>query len=88
LAHREGIREEHRCRQISAARGPNSFLTSQYLISDAVRSAAKGISKEQWIAEVLSGHKGGDAAQLACQRQIVTLWSDGPWAWPRTSAHL
>ncbi len=31
---------------------------AQLLIFDAVRSAAEGATKEQWIAEVLSGHGG------------------------------
>ncbi len=59
---------------------------AQMLIWDAVRSAAAGATKEQWIAEVLSGHEGDEAAQLGCLRHIVTLWREGPWAWPRLNA--
>ena len=60
-------------------------VAARMLIWDAVRSAAGGVTKEQWIAEVLSGHASDETAQLGCLRHIVTLWSDGPWAWPRES---
>jgi len=67
------------------ARARQLPLAAELLVSDAVRSAAQGISKEQWIAEVLRGHERDEAAQLGCLRHIVTLWNDGPWPWPRTN---
>lgn len=57
--------------------------TAQLLASDAAKRAAAGLSREEWITEVLQGHKSDEAAQLGCLKYIVTLWSEGPWPWPR-----
>ncbi len=59
---------------------------AQALLSDAVKSAGAGLSKERWIGDVLNGHIGDDEAQLGCLRHIVALWNDGPWAWPRVES--
>lgn len=59
-------------------------LAARLLARNATRRAAVGLSKEQWIAEVLSGHSSDEDAQLACLSLIVGLWADGPWPWPRT----
>jgi hypothetical protein len=56
---------------------------ARLLVSDAFKSAAQGVAKEEWIAEVLRGHvSSGARLQLGCLNYIVQLWDDGPWAWP------
>jgi hypothetical protein len=53
------------------------------LLAGSNRAASEGLSKEEWIIEVLRGHQSDEWAQLGCLRHIVTLWADGPWSWPR-----
>lgn len=65
------------------ARTKGLTLAAQLLASDSNRAAADGLSKEEWINEVLNGHEGDEWAQLGCLKKIVTLWSNGPWPWPR-----
>ena len=77
-------------RQCGAAGLPE---IAQLLADDAMRSAANGVTKETWIAEVLEGHGNdedstaseNEEAQLACMKFIVALWTNGPWAWPRAT---
>lgn len=56
---------------------------AELLASDAAGRAGDGISKEEWISEVLTGHSADDEAQLGCLKVILALWSDGFWPWPR-----
>ena len=56
---------------------------AELLASDAARRAGDGLSKEEWISEVLMGHSADDEAQLCCLRLILALWSGGPWPWQR-----
>jgi hypothetical protein len=56
---------------------------AQLLASDSNRAASDGLSKEQWISEVLNGHESDEWAQLGCLKQITALWTEGPWPWPR-----
>lgn len=67
------------------AAAKNLAPAAQLLAVDATRRAGDGISKEDWILEVLKGHAADEDAQLGCMRLIVTLWSEGPWPWPRSS---
>jgi len=53
----------------------------QFLAIDAAGRARAGLSKEEWISEVLKGHAADDEAQLGCLSVIVKLWRDGPWPW-------
>jgi hypothetical protein len=62
----------------------NSCETAQLLARDAARDASLGITKEDWILEVLRGHGDDQEAQLGCLKHIAALWQDGPWPWPRT----
>lgn len=65
---------------------------ANFLAIEATRYASEGLTKEEWICDVLKGHVEdapgltGDEAQLQALRLIVTLWSDGPWPWPRDLA--
>jgi hypothetical protein len=58
------------------------------LVLDAVIAAARGISKEQWILHVLTGHAGNDDAELECLREIVALWTDGVMPWSKGTEPL
>jgi len=53
------------------------------LLADSNRAASGGLSKELWIIEVLRGHESDEWVQLGCLKQIVALWTDGPWPWPQ-----
>lgn len=53
------------------------------LVMDGVLAAARGELKEEWIAQVLRGHAGDEDAQKICLGEILTLWNDGPWPWPK-----
>jgi hypothetical protein len=59
-------------------------LMVQFLATNAQTRADAGLSKEQWIAEVLSGHADDDDAQIGCLLRIAELWKSGPWPWPRS----
>lgn len=52
------------------------------LVRDAVLNADRGVTKEDWILEVLTGHGEDEDAQL-CLKIIIALWERGPWPWPR-----
>ena len=54
---------------------------ARLLAWDASRAAAAGMSKEQWIVQVVMGHEGDDKAQIACLKYILVLWEQGPWPW-------
>ena len=56
---------------------------AEALTGDAYQAIREGVSKEKWISDVISGHAGNDAAQIACIVHIVELWRNGPWPWPR-----
>jgi hypothetical protein len=70
----------HRAEKEAELKGLPS--TAQLLVCDANKQAAAGVSKEEWIAEVLQGHADDDAAQLGCLACIVRLWSEGLLPWP------
>ena len=67
----------------NTAREKNLGPAAPLLASDAFRRCGDGLSKEEWISEVLVGHSADDAAQLGCLTLILTLWLDGPWPWAR-----
>jgi len=54
---------------------------ARLLAWDASRAAVAGITKEEWIMQVVTGHEGDDKAQIACLKYIVVLWEQGPWPW-------
>jgi hypothetical protein len=59
--------------------------TIELLASNAQARADAGLSKEQWISEVLNGHTDDDEAQIGCLLRIAELWKNGPWPWPRSA---
>jgi len=65
------------------AAAKNLSPVAKLLASGAARRAGDGLSKEEWISEVLTGHSADDEAQLGRLRFILALWSDGPWPWRR-----
>jgi hypothetical protein len=65
------------------AKSQKPWGAAELLVSDAVRDAALGITKEDWILDVLKGHGHDEEAQLGCLKIIIELWQKGPWPWPR-----
>lgn len=57
--------------------------TAELLSSDPHHAARQGMSKESWIAEVIAGHAGDDAAQIGCLLRIIELSRNGSWPWLR-----
>ena len=56
---------------------------ARLLVQDAnTREPPTVFRKHKWIAEVLQGHMGDDAAQRGCLAYIVKLWSEGLPLWP------
>lgn len=58
-------------------------LAAQLLARDAAMRCGEGLTKEQWIINILQGHAENEPAQLRCLKHIVAIWSDGPWPWPK-----
>jgi hypothetical protein len=54
---------------------------ARLLAWDASRAAVAGITKEEWIMQVVRGHEGDDKTQIACLKYILVLWEQGPWPW-------
>ena len=59
-------------------------LAAGFLVRDAARRCGDGLTRTEWISEVLAGHADDEGAQLGCLNLFVKLWSDDDlWAWPR-----
>jgi hypothetical protein len=73
----------HRAEKEAGLRGFTS--TAQLLVRNANRRAAAGLSKQEWMAEVLAGHADDDAAQRGCLAYVLELWNEGLLPWPAGS---
>ena len=54
---------------------------ARLLAWDASRAAAAGMTKEEWIMQVVTGHEDDEKAQITCLKYILVLWEQGPWPW-------
>jgi hypothetical protein len=57
---------------------------ARLLAWDASRATAAGMTKEEWIMQVVTGHEGDEKAQITCLKYILVLWEQGPWPWQGT----
>jgi hypothetical protein len=57
---------------------------ARLLAWDASRAAAAGLTHEEWILQVLTGHACDEKAQITCLKYILVLWEQGPWPWHST----
>ena len=57
---------------------------ARLLAWDGSRAAASGMTKEEWIMQVVTGHERDEKAQITCLKYILVLWEQGSWPWRGT----
>jgi hypothetical protein len=64
-----------------------SDTAKNILLPDSVEAAGRGLTFEEWVAEVLDGHAGDEQAQLLCLQEIDSLRRKGLLHWMIIEEH-